>query len=410
MRAELGVLLLSVGCTAVGTTPVQTSPTSFDHGTSTGPATTMTIGAAGGALTSADGRITLTVPAGALTADTMLSVEPITNTVLLGIQSAYRLGPDGTTFTQPATVTFTYAAADTAGSSTDALDIGYQDSSGAWHAYGSPTLDTGASTVSVSTSHLSDWSLLLGWQIVPGSATVQPTGSIGLTLQFCEPETFDDGMGDELTGLVDKCDADDELPHLVNVSGWSVNGTSGGSATVGTVSGTGKVATYTAPVSAPMSNPVAVSVGFAGAHRGGTQRAVSNITIGGTGWSGTVNWSLTGTVTTTDPMYMKTYTGTGSGSATLTPGISPAFLTVPTVSETYSYEYDEIYTDNYSAQGCTHMVSQTRTWKSCRACRPMSALSSRWSRVIRPRRVCRSACRCRKARRWVTSRRSAATP
>jgi hypothetical protein len=74
------------------------------------------IGPAGGVLQSADGSLTLTVPAGALGAATTLTVEEIGTTDVgpefgeleddgLSIRRAYRFGPAGTAFAQPATVT-----------------------------------------------------------------------------------------------------------------------------------------------------------------------------------------------------------------------------------------------------------------------------------------------------------------
>jgi hypothetical protein len=73
------------------------------------------IGPAGGVLQSADGSLTLTVPAGALSAATTLTVEQIETSELgpelaaleegdLIVRRAYRLGPSGTTFAQPALV------------------------------------------------------------------------------------------------------------------------------------------------------------------------------------------------------------------------------------------------------------------------------------------------------------------
>jgi hypothetical protein len=48
-------------------------------GTPNGAAVTKTIGAAGGELASSDGRLTVQVPAGALSAETSLSIQPVTS-------------------------------------------------------------------------------------------------------------------------------------------------------------------------------------------------------------------------------------------------------------------------------------------------------------------------------------------
>lgn len=69
-----------------------------------------TIGAAGGVVVSADGRLTLTIPPGALSADVAIRVTAVTNEEVpeaLRVPTSgpdYRLEPDGTTFAQPVKV------------------------------------------------------------------------------------------------------------------------------------------------------------------------------------------------------------------------------------------------------------------------------------------------------------------
>src|SRR5688500_4580627 len=69
------------------------------------------IGPAGGTVTSPDGRVTLVIPANALTANTAISVAPegavpLDPRAVTG--SAYRVTPAGTQFAVPATLTLTY--------------------------------------------------------------------------------------------------------------------------------------------------------------------------------------------------------------------------------------------------------------------------------------------------------------
>ena len=69
-----------------------------------------TIGAAGGEITSSDGRLALDVPPGALPADTVISIRPLEPgelpASLAGVDAAYELGPDGLQFAAPVVVTF----------------------------------------------------------------------------------------------------------------------------------------------------------------------------------------------------------------------------------------------------------------------------------------------------------------
>lgn len=67
---------------------------------------TQTVGSGGGQVVSADGDLTLDIPAGALPADTEITVRRIAPTGLgPNVAVAYELGPDGLVFQQPVTVT-----------------------------------------------------------------------------------------------------------------------------------------------------------------------------------------------------------------------------------------------------------------------------------------------------------------
>ena len=90
------------------------------------------IDANGGELTSADGTLRLTIPAGALSTATDIAIQPISNELTGGIGDAYRLTPHGQTFSKPVTITFNYNAADTVGSRPEFLDIAFQDAEGSW--------------------------------------------------------------------------------------------------------------------------------------------------------------------------------------------------------------------------------------------------------------------------------------
>ncbi len=79
-------------------------------------ANSATIGAQGGSISSPDGLLTLDIPAGALTEDTLITVAPAPDfeTPDLGdgeqLGAAYELGPDGQTFAAPITVSFDLGA------------------------------------------------------------------------------------------------------------------------------------------------------------------------------------------------------------------------------------------------------------------------------------------------------------
>jgi hypothetical protein len=227
-----------------------------------------------------DGRIALTIPAGALASNTVISIQPLTNMAHGKIGAAYRLTPEGQTFLTPVTLTFPYTDQDLLGTSAEVLGAAFQTADGYWQWAGDATVDTAAKTVSIGSSHFSDWSLVKGLQIRPPSKTVKVNGSVGLKVVGCYDPSSPDPRGY-------KCDDDDELTILNPVSEWSVNGRPGGGGVFGTVLGSGATATYTAPATEPIPSTVAVS---ARVDRGAkVTRVVSNITIVEDSWTGTAS-------------------------------------------------------------------------------------------------------------------------
>ncbi|MBX7112937.1 MAG: hypothetical protein K1X64_01290 [Myxococcaceae bacterium] len=339
----------------------KTLPAPSDKGVSTGTAVKKTIGTAGGTLASGDGAMTLDFPAGALGSDTEIGIEPITNTAPLGRGTSYRLTPDGAKFSQPVKMTFKFTADDLKGSAKEALAVAYQGADGRWRRWKTNTRDDVQSTLTQETTHFTDVTRVLGWQLVPFEARVAPLQSLELALKYCEAtDAVDpDPNADTLATLTSRCDTDPELPPLVQVNSWTVNGNKGGSLGDGTVQNRGIKATYTAPAVAPLNNPVAVSVDFNGAN-GSKNLAVCNVWVGAAGWEGTVSWQVNGTQTTMDAQSRTQITVSGNGQIKVKPGDHdvPA---VESASATYSQTTDR-HTEEHSVQGaCTHNVVQDST-------------------------------------------------
>ena len=267
-------------------TAMTATPTATAVGTLTGSATSATVGAAGGSVNAPDGRLALTIPAGALASDTVISIQPFTNLAHGKIGAAYRLTPEGQTFLKPVTLTFRYTDQDLPGTAAQALGAAYQTATGHWQWAGNATIDTTAKTVSIAATHFSVWSMVKGIQLQPASKTVKVKGSVALQVVVCYAPTV--GPNDP-TPLGYKCDLDGETAPLQPAQEWSVNGRPGGGA-FGTVSGNGASATYTAPEFEPTPNVVAVSARFDWGGKG-TMLAVSNITVvGDDSWTGTASF------------------------------------------------------------------------------------------------------------------------
>jgi hypothetical protein len=241
------------------------------------------IGPAGGTLASADGRLRVTVPAGAFSSDQVVAIQPIENLAHGAKGGAWRITPEGLQAAQPITLTFHVGAAEREGSALDLLTIATQDAQGRWRGFRAPQRNVAAGTLSVSTRHFSDWAMVAGVQLRP--ARTQLAVGQGLDLQLVDCPLLG-GDADDGTALIGTC------AHLqalaTEVDHWAVNGTPGGAAGIGTVvpatptSGAdSNAARYTAPPVKPASNPVAVSVDYTPLVAGprATQRLVSNVQI-----------------------------------------------------------------------------------------------------------------------------------
>lgn len=252
-------VVMLAGCSAPGDPPVvEVEPARIavtPPGYAIGAVLERSVPMAGGQVVSADGRLTIDVPQGALTAPQVVSVQPISNHGPGGLGSAYRLGPEGTTFAAPVKLTFRYELGDLAGSEASALRVAYQDKEGRWNSLNKVTLDEAARTVAVETTHFSDWEVFTGWKPSPESTSTPPGKFVALQVMVCSATH---PGNDPLAALVSTCTPD---PEFFSADEWAVNGTPGGSPQVGTVTGSAVngTAQYLAPDLAPAANPVSVS-------------------------------------------------------------------------------------------------------------------------------------------------------
>ncbi|MCZ2104774.1 MAG: hypothetical protein OZ923_03015 [Comamonadaceae bacterium] len=308
-------------------------PAVTQPGTPNGDPASASLNNAGGSLTSPDGKLTITIPEDALGEPTTLSIQPITNGAPGSHGPAYRLLPDGQAFARPVTLTFHYTDDDVDGSAPQLLGIATHLSDGTWQAIGGPQIDEAAHTVSISTSHFSDWSTFSGLKLFPTSGTVMVNKTKELSIRYCVAVADSYGVipiGE--TGSLYNCDlvvnskkiiakdtgaGDEEIIPLPppghptwKILSWAANGIDGGNDTVGRISTEG---VYTAPASVPKNNPVAVSakINFPGGSIGERDLLlVSNIKVvdEARGYSG----SVSGTITVRTSEYLTTTEFTAS--------------------------------------------------------------------------------------------------
>ncbi len=193
---------------------------------STNPPSTPTggagIGPNGGTVTSADGKVTLVIPVGALSSTQNIAIISSTdsNTCPQKVGTLYSLMPNGLQFSKPATLTLPY---DTTmiGASAELVGVAYLDIDGSWYGVTGGSVDTVHRTVTVPISHFSNWSANLSFEITPASSVVLTGTSLGFEVnQVGRPANDPSGQPVKLSN-----------PFALVAAVWKVNGT-GGNATV----------------------------------------------------------------------------------------------------------------------------------------------------------------------------------
>lgn len=258
------IVILLYGCSkksGPGPSPItipQLPPVVTPVGTTTGSPVKKTIGAAGGTILSADGRIELSFPAGALAANTDITIQPVTNTAPNGSGVGYHLMPDGSKFGAPVSLIFHYTDADANGTSPLLFYIAFQDSTGVWQAdFKNREVDTVARTVRLSISHFSFWSLGSSLYLFPNPPGVKQnqTSDLGVVIVNDQGDPTPNAGGEfSLSAMPSVI----PIPNQ-SISNWSINGVPGGNAQNGTLSGTDSKETYKAPASIDKERTVQAS-------------------------------------------------------------------------------------------------------------------------------------------------------
>jgi hypothetical protein len=291
------LLFWQSGCKKEDAGPVQNSAN--DHGaitavgTPTDSPSTAMIGASGGSLLSTNGRSEIIIPPGALTTNTQISIQPVTNESPGGTGDGFSFTPVGQTFSQPVTLRFHYTASDIAGSNIHELAIATQKDDHIWYSFNTVSLDSIAGTLSISTTHFTLYSLLNKFRITPDAATIAVNATQALRVVMVGKAPNDPDPNDDLTPLNPLI----TYPNGNEVS-WTVNGLTVGALDNGDVnpkSGS-STATYTAPATTNdmTSNPAAVTaqVDILGASK---LYLISNITVLGGDKTYDVKINLIGT-------------------------------------------------------------------------------------------------------------------
>ena len=151
-----------------------------------GSAITKTIGAEGGSISSPDGRITIEIPPQAVSSSTSFSIQPITNMVPGGLGDAYRLEPNGRTFSAPLKLAFKFKDEDIDGSALEGLRVSYQDDAGVWQSLTDAVIDRLNHTYTITTRHFTDYAIRKGIEIRPPHQILRPGQSTYLEVVGCD--------------------------------------------------------------------------------------------------------------------------------------------------------------------------------------------------------------------------------
>jgi hypothetical protein len=264
--SSLAILLCCYSCSKTdGVPPPSKAPLVTSPGVPDGAAVSKIITAAGGSITSVDGKIRVDIPAGALSSDQNITVQPITNKMEFGFGKAYRITPH-ITFNKPVNISFTYTEFEITHSLPELLGIAFQDSTGGWRAMGELQVDKNLKKITVASTHFSDWGFFPMIYIQPVDARVEPSKTLSLAVMgTVNPD-------DIIVPLPGGAPVTDPYPVPdVYLGNWSYSGE-------GSLVGKGSKADYTAPSQVPQNNPEAVSVEVK-MKRSGYMLLVSNITV-----------------------------------------------------------------------------------------------------------------------------------
>ncbi|MFT3703401.1 MAG: hypothetical protein QM802_13575 [Agriterribacter sp.] len=266
------VLLLAAGCKKIvgvdkgDDPPIDEEPAVTAVGVPTGAATTKEIGPSGGSIVSADGTVEITVPSGAVSANTIFTIQPITNFCPNG-RHAFRLLPSGSVFTNPVTITFHYTDEDIAGSLPELQAIAYQDVNQIWYRIPSANIDTITKTIAVKTKHFTDWSDLEGLKLKI-TKDAKETGEVKINQQLFLEVTGTNDTKPTPPAPNNPSPDDDELPPLPKPSPqkpvWYINQYKNGNDVVGTLKPAAEnlgeyykyMSLYTAPSKVPSPDVV----------------------------------------------------------------------------------------------------------------------------------------------------------
>jgi hypothetical protein len=230
----------------------------------------MTIGPAGGNIISFDSVVQLNIPAGALSTNTDITIQPVTNNCPGGVDMAYDFLPNGLKFSKPATLTFQNTNEDIDDSSLMYYYIAYQDSVGEWVAdLYNRDFDTAAKTTSLDITHFTPYAYFAKLDIFCTSCNGDGTDRYVWANQTRALSVMTIADGKRLRQSINSSSfapGEDELYALPTqkvsdnfVRGWDIND-KGPSTDDGSILGTGAIVSFQSANKIPAFKPAKIRV------------------------------------------------------------------------------------------------------------------------------------------------------
>jgi hypothetical protein len=226
-------------------------PDSTGFGAPDGQLVSKEIGPAGGTIVSNDGRVELIFPPDALTANTNISIQPITNLAPNGAGKAYKCEPSGIQFKKPVQFVFHYTKQEAEACPADLMNLASQDDKGRWTFSKYENWDSTERVLKGSIHHFSSIGSSNGATIRPDKKMTVAEGRVNIN--------FYDRFGTISGPFLGNRD-----PHPMGSRYWAVNGVRDGNEIVG-FAGPGTLTSlgaYTAPRIMPHENPVTINLFF----------------------------------------------------------------------------------------------------------------------------------------------------
>lgn len=261
------LLLFSLLVKAQNETPqikIIEPPDSTGFGTPEGRLISKEIGIAGGRIASNDGRVELIFPSGALTANTVISIQPTTNPAPNASGEAYQFEPSGIQFKKPVQIIFHYTDEEAETGSPDLMGLALQDKNGKWTFFNYAKWDSASKTLTGFIHHFTGGANVHKITMRTGKDHIPVFDTTNMIIL---DNTKKFGPNDAGYPEDQLADAVFEKNQIII---WYVNGVQGGNKSEGTISKTisrfGKeqmiISTYQAPDIMPGKDPVTIWAEF----------------------------------------------------------------------------------------------------------------------------------------------------